>query len=55
MRLATLLVLRLLRLTAALLLVGLVLVELNGAAALLIVPVRIHLLVFLVHGSDSLS
>src|SRR5262245_43400069 len=55
LRLATLLVLRVLlglRLTAVLLAL-LVLVELNGAAALLIVPVGVHLMLFLVHGSDS--
>ncbi|PYM94793.1 MAG: hypothetical protein DME08_17255 [Candidatus Rokuibacteriota bacterium] len=53
--LATLLVLRVLLglwLTAVLLAL-LVLVELNGTAALLIVPVGVHLMLFLVHGSDS--
>ncbi|OLB96069.1 MAG: hypothetical protein AUH30_13620 [Candidatus Rokubacteria bacterium 13_1_40CM_68_15] len=54
LRLAALLVLRMLRLSAALL-AGLVLVELNRTAALLIVPVRVHPLVFLVHGSDSFA
>jgi len=43
-----------LRLTAVLLAL-LVLVELNGTAALLIVPVGVHLMLFLVHGSDSFT
>jgi hypothetical protein len=38
----------------ALLLTHLVLVELDGAPALLIVPVLVHPLLFLIHGADSL-
>jgi hypothetical protein len=41
-------------LPATLLLTGLVLVQLNGTPALLIVPVLVHPLLFLIHGADSL-
>src|SRR5690349_5220353 len=41
-------------LPATLLLTRLVLVQLNGTPALLIVPVLVHPLLFLMHGADSL-